>query len=207
MKSQHQHLERDSAAHCAAGTPWFGVQQHGSVLIISLLILLILTLLGLSSMGTTSLEEKMANNMRDQNLAFQAAEAALHDGEQYVTGNAPVGFNAACNSGLCLPSTTGTPVWGWSPSSSTWGKAIAYGTGGGIGVGPLTYLTAQPVYLIEQLPPVPAPGVNLSQAQYGNTPPLQFYRITALATGGNPSGGAGIAGGVSYTMLQSVYQP
>lgn len=55
--------------------------QSGVVLIISLVILLLLTLLGLTGMQTTSLEEKMANNMRDKNIAFQAAEAALKIGE------------------------------------------------------------------------------------------------------------------------------
>lgn len=172
------------------------VLEHGSVLIIGLLLLLILTLLGLSSMGTTLLQEKMANNMRDQNLAFQAAEAALQDGEQYVIGNAPVGFNSSCNGGLCLPSTTGTPVW----ATVNWSNPANVITASP----PLSYLAAQPAYIIEQLPPVPTPGVNLSQQQYGNPPP-QFYRITARATGGNVA--ASGAGGVSVTMLQSVYQP
>ena len=51
--------------------------QSGAVLIISLIMLLLLTLIGTTSMQSTSLEEKMAGNMRDKNLAFQAAESAL----------------------------------------------------------------------------------------------------------------------------------
>ena len=35
-------------------------------------------------MQTTTMEEKMAGNMRDRNLAFQAAEAALRTGEGYL---------------------------------------------------------------------------------------------------------------------------
>ncbi|MDE2088438.1 MAG: pilus assembly protein [Gammaproteobacteria bacterium] len=196
MRPDHSPSEFTSLRHRVAGSLYAGARQHGSVLIIGLLLLLVLTLLGLSSMGTTILQEKMANNMRDQNLAFQAAEAALQNGEQYVAGNAPVGFNSTCNGGLCLPSTTGTPVW----NTVNWSTPNVITTSP-----PLSYLAAQPVYIIEQLPPVPAPGVNQSQQQYSNTPPLQFYRITARATGGNVA--AGGAGGVSITMLQSVYQP
>lgn len=58
--------------------------QSGVVLFISLIMLLLLTLIGVTSVQTTILEEKMAGNMRNRNLAFQAAEAALRHAEQYV---------------------------------------------------------------------------------------------------------------------------
>jgi type IV pilus assembly protein PilX len=58
--------------------------QRGAVLVVSLIILLIMTILGVSSMKNTTLEERMAGNMRDQNLAFQSAEAALIEGEIYL---------------------------------------------------------------------------------------------------------------------------
>ena len=56
-------------------------EGEGAVLIISLIMLLLLTIIGVTAIQTTSLEEKMAGNMRDQNLAFQAAESALRVGE------------------------------------------------------------------------------------------------------------------------------
>lgn len=55
--------------------------KEGAVLIISLIMLLLLTIIGVTAIQTNSLEEKMAGNMRDQNLAFQAAESALRVGE------------------------------------------------------------------------------------------------------------------------------
>ena len=58
--------------------------QVGVVLIISLIMLLLLTIIGLSGMQTTVLEEKMTGNSRDQNLAFQSAEAALRAGEAKI---------------------------------------------------------------------------------------------------------------------------
>jgi type IV pilus assembly protein PilX len=58
--------------------------QVGVVLVISLIMLLLLTIIGLSGMQTTVLEEKMTGNSRDQNLAFQSAEAALRAGETKI---------------------------------------------------------------------------------------------------------------------------
>jgi type IV pilus assembly protein PilX len=58
-------------------------RQQGAALIISLIILVIMTIIGVSSIQNTTLEERMAGNMRDQNLAFQAAETALRYAEQY----------------------------------------------------------------------------------------------------------------------------
>jgi type IV pilus assembly protein PilX len=55
--------------------------QSGVVLVISLIMLLALTLIGVTSSSVTGLEEKMAANSKDVNLAFQAAEAALRDVE------------------------------------------------------------------------------------------------------------------------------
>lgn len=56
-------------------------RQRGAVLIVALVMLLLLTMIGLSSMRGTSLQEAMAGNLRDGNLALQAAEAALRKGE------------------------------------------------------------------------------------------------------------------------------
>ena len=58
--------------------------QNGSVLVTSLILLLVMTLLGLSAMQTSLMEETMAGNARDHNLAFQAAEAALRDADAWL---------------------------------------------------------------------------------------------------------------------------
>lgn len=56
-------------------------RQRGIVLVVALIMLLLMTMAGLASMRGTTLEERMAGNWRDQNLAFQGAEAALRHGE------------------------------------------------------------------------------------------------------------------------------
>lgn len=55
--------------------------QHGSALIMGLIMLLVITMIGLTAMQTTTQQERMAGNLRDRNIAFQAAESALRRGE------------------------------------------------------------------------------------------------------------------------------
>ncbi|WP_323813027.1 pilus assembly PilX family protein [Cellvibrio sp. NN19] len=75
-------------------------QQTGAVLVVGLVLLLILTVIGLASIRGSDLQERMAGNMRDRNIAFQASEAALREGEDLL--NLPV-----------LPSFSGSVVGYW----------------------------------------------------------------------------------------------
>jgi type IV pilus assembly protein PilX len=61
--------------------------QRGAILIVSLLLLLVMTLIGVTAVSTTTLQEKMAGNNRQRQLAFQAASAALRDAETWLTTN------------------------------------------------------------------------------------------------------------------------
>lgn len=51
--------------------------QRGSALILSLLILLVMTMLGITAMSTSTLQERMAANDRNQKIAFQNSELTL----------------------------------------------------------------------------------------------------------------------------------
>ncbi|MEN7342471.1 MAG: PilX N-terminal domain-containing pilus assembly protein [Pseudomonadota bacterium] len=81
-------------------------RQRGVVMVIALIAVLLLSLIGTTAMRSSTIQEKISGNMRDQDVAFQAAEAALHDAEEfldnlttlalfndttglYTTGNAP----------------------------------------------------------------------------------------------------------------------
>jgi len=68
--------------------------ERGAVLVVSLMFLVVLTLLALTSMSGTTLEERMAGQYRDLNLAFQSAEAALRDAERDLFGVTAVGAPA-----------------------------------------------------------------------------------------------------------------
>jgi type IV pilus assembly protein PilX len=61
--------------------------QRGSALIVSLVMLLLISLIGVGSMQGTILQERMASNLQDRNIAFQASERALRVGENAVAAN------------------------------------------------------------------------------------------------------------------------
>jgi|GEM_PF-2676124 len=52
-------------------------QQSGVVLVVSLILLLLLTILAITASTSSSLQERMAGNAQESNVAFQAAESAL----------------------------------------------------------------------------------------------------------------------------------
>jgi type IV pilus assembly protein PilX len=157
--------------------------QQGVVLIVGLIMLLLLTLIGTTGMQMTSLEEKMAGNMRDRNLAFQAAESALAAGEYYLQNVSPFPStfcsksngrydhtNAPC-------STIADPIW----ENINWDtESVAY-------TGTLSSLSANPHYIIEDMgcaSPTTCPGPH-------------SYRITAQATGGSID---------TMVILQEIFQ-
>ncbi len=85
-----------------------GSRQQGAALVIGLIMLVLVTLLGLTAMRTSALEERMAGHTSDRALAFQAAEAALRQGEQYLNGAVIGAFMAIPSStGLLLPRLPG----------------------------------------------------------------------------------------------------
>ena len=106
-------------------------RERGAALIIALLLLTIVSLLATSAWQVGMQEERIVGHQRDRNLAFEAAEAALRDGESDVLGicasghagctprpdliNGETGFGdngaqGSCSSdGLCLPNRDERP--------------------------------------------------------------------------------------------------
>ncbi|MGE0803059.1 MAG: PilX N-terminal domain-containing pilus assembly protein [Lautropia sp.] len=73
-------------------------RQHGAALIISLLMLAIVMVLATAGWQVGTQQERMVGQQRDHAIAFEAAEAALRDGERDLLGNCALGFAAgACN--------------------------------------------------------------------------------------------------------------
>ncbi|WP_051074956.1 PilX N-terminal domain-containing pilus assembly protein [Thioalkalivibrio sp. ALJ16] len=62
-------------------------RQGGSALIVALILLLVITLLAVAGMQNTVLQERMAGNMHDRNIAFQQAERGLRDAQRGLPGN------------------------------------------------------------------------------------------------------------------------
>jgi type IV pilus assembly protein PilX len=58
--------------------------QSGAVLIVGLVMVLLISIIALSAIRSSNLQEAMAGNMRDRNIAFQASESGLVVGESDV---------------------------------------------------------------------------------------------------------------------------
>jgi len=165
------------------------VRQRGAALVVSLLILLVMTLIGVTAMQTTVMEERMAGNLRNSNLAFQAAEAALREAEAYL---APL---TAANQPTAVSACLTPPCTVWQPNQvasmdfgsldrSWWeANAIPYGTNGSNG--PLSNIAGQPYYVIEELDFISdSKVIPQSSTASGGT---YVYRITAQGIGGDPN--------------------
>ncbi|KPQ01846.1 PilX N-terminal domain-containing pilus assembly protein [Marinobacter sp. HL-58] len=76
--------------------------EAGSALIVSLIMLLLLSLIGLGGMQSTILQERMASNLHDRNIAFQASERALREGEDWLVDSST---NALTNDRLDEPAS------------------------------------------------------------------------------------------------------
>jgi type IV pilus assembly protein PilX len=162
--------------------------QRGATLIVALVLLVLLTMVGVAGMQDTTLQEKMVGNMRDRNLAFQAAEAALRGGEKYLQAATLPAFN---NSGGLINSNytglrSGDPTfWDTYPWPS---NSRAYST-------TFSELSAAPRYVVEEVPTVfSTPGESV---KFGALKDIKSFRVTAKAVGGTTD---------AVVILQSTYR-
>ncbi len=176
----------------------FPPRQHGVALVMALVFLLLLTILGVAALNTTSLEEKMANNVKDRNLAFQSAESALAVAENWVYTQIgkPVFPNTSI--GLYTPvtsDTVATPNW----DSVSWlgNSVVTYpSTPGQTVSGSLGKIQSQPKYIIEDMGEIPESGGSLVTTSSYTSKGTTVMRITARGTGGTDA---------AVVMLQSTY--
>lgn len=132
--------------------------QRGAILIVSLLLLLVMTIIGVFAMRGTTLEERMAGNLRDRDLAFQAAEAALREAES--------NFNRSDSLG-----TVGTDSWRDRLNNNA--LEFEFDSSGG------SQLASPVEYVIEERPQPPPLEADQAEAEH------RIYRVTARSTGGS----------------------
>lgn len=170
-------------------------KQQGIALFLSLVMLLILTILGVSSIETTSMQERMASNAMDSDLAFQAAESAAQDGQDYIENNINSlqpfnAANAASNGFYKNQPYNQTPNWeqvNWSGSNVRTASTAVAG------------VAAQPKYIIEFVKTVISQQDtlnlnNIGQGTGGGR--TQIFRITSYGTGGTST---------AHAMIQVTY--
>jgi len=180
-------------------------KQHGAVMITALMILLLMTIFGISTMDTNILEEKMAGNMRDRNVAFQAAEAALRAGEGEVASWTVLpdlrDVNDATDTSrlwdlksLDPVTNNNIPWWGESTRQLSWWKANAVVLDGNE-FDTVAGLSAdhQPAFIIEKLPPR-AGSLEAAKSLEGAD---VFVQVTARGIGQSEN---------TVVILQTVYK-
>jgi len=167
--------------------------QNGAALITGLIFLVVLTLISLSAIKSTSLEERMAGNARDQDVAFQAAEAGIREAVNRVPTLKPVNFPiAGCVAGLCANNVV-TPVWTTITNNNDWETTKTEDYSG------LTQVSAKPRYIIELLPQsLPPPGSPLTSGKGNTGAQLTPYRITARGWGVTKQAQATVQAAVNY---------
>jgi type IV pilus assembly protein PilX len=171
------------------------IRQSGAALIVAMIMLLVMTLLGVSAMQGTMLEEKMAGNFRDRDLAFQAAEMAVRDGENWlVTLSAEPDFAAKDDfTGKVWQTADLENLVNESPwwESTTVDSFALYGQA----VSGLQIVESDPVRIIERiafLRDSASLTIGLPQDSSGRV----LYRITSEGTGGTAS---------AKVVVQTVY--
>jgi type IV pilus assembly protein PilX len=174
------------------------IKQKGAVLITGLIFLVVLTMLVLSIMRSATLEERMASNARNRQIALQAAEAVVRDAEENILGDTAVSpinpmnrdaFTADCTKGFCGKDVS-ADQWktiNWDDTAAdaptrTFFKPAAGAALNLIGI-------SQPRYYIQYLRDDPA----------GTGCPLVLYRIVARGVGPDSS--------TVFVMTNFRYQP
>jgi len=164
-------------------------RQRGAALVVALIMLLVMTVLGITAMQMTRMEERMAGNSRDLNLAFQGAEAGLRDSEARLA--ALTSRPAACSTAPCTVWRIGSWPSDLRDELRAWW--LANGTEYGVdAVAEVTEVTRDPRVITESLGFVP------DSLTIGHGPPegRDFYKITANSSG---------ASDTATAVLESTY--
>ncbi len=179
-------------------------QQRGVALVIALLLLVVITLVGFSAVRSTIIQQKLAANMYDREVAFQNAEAAMRAAAQQIASNPGlVARNCQAGGVACLTNPFDDPNL---PAGSI--HTIVAGTAAGQYVaGGNT--TGQPQYVIENMGNWSDPGSSTGFGQTANahnygaqglSSSSLFYRITARS--GDPA--ASSTGNRAIVTLQAM---
>lgn len=183
--------------------PGFPQKQRGVVLIIGLIMLLLMTIVGLAAIRGTGLQESMAGNMRDRNLSFQAAEAGLRVGEEFVFDNNVTLLTFDGTTSWQLPDqnkpTAGSgPIQNWD--AARW-AADANPVDASMNLDSIASAD-RPRYVVEKvvvsaLSAARQDGSGVGLESLSATEPPEYYRVTSLGIGGT---------GTSESIVQTSYR-
>lgn len=160
--------------------------DRGSALIMGLIMLLVVTMMGLTAMQGTTQQERMAGNLRDGNIAFQAAETALRRGEEALTNRCDQVFSGA--GGYELEAKTaaekifvdGADTAAWTDANSYLFDAFEVACGAPTTRLVLAQSAAPPRFFVERQPAVAGPSLETGVAKT-----IEVFKVTSRGVGGS----------------------
>jgi type IV pilus assembly protein PilX len=169
--------------------------QRGVVLIVGLIMVLLMSIIAMAAIRGSGMQELMAGNMRDRNLAFQIAEAALRQVEDDAENFPSAVFNDDASDGFVRALTGSGRSSFWD--TYNWNSVP---TVAGIDV---DHIAAAPRFIVEEVVfsiVGGEEGATGGSVGFGETDEYDgyVYRITTRAVGGTEG---------SVVILQSTYRP
>ncbi|MBB3062422.1 pilus assembly PilX family protein [Microbulbifer rhizosphaerae] len=171
--------------------------QRGAVLLVGLVMLLLMTIVGLAAVRSSKIQELMAGNMRDRNLAFQAAEAGLRAGEQALEGMTLPSFDGSAAGYLkadskAMKGSSSIDFWDSYPWESAYASVQTDLD--------LQWVLEEPRYVIEEVTATTVTGADGGAIDFESSLVAKetvFYRITSRGVGGTEN---------SAVVLQSTFK-
>ncbi|WP_444926615.1 PilX N-terminal domain-containing pilus assembly protein [Microbulbifer sp. TRSA002] len=163
--------------------------QVGATLLVGLIILLLMTFIGLAAIRGSGMQELMAGNMRDRQLAFQAAEAALRLAEAELSdvSGKTISFADEPESGSGyfqeMSGSSAIEFWlefDWENDSIS----------PDIDDMNLSGVASQPRYVVERIEGSVWSGNDggpIDHTNQANAEPPEYYRITSRGVGSSDS--------------------
>lgn len=153
-----------------------GQLQRGATLIVALIFLIVLSLLGVAAVQNNTLQERMAGNTRDRDLAFESAEAALRDAKDKIATLRPGPWDGSVAGLSTYDPARDNNLAYWTNTTSWTSHKTPSAT--------VANVSAQPQYRIEKKPPV------------GST---EYYRVTTRGFGASSTTVVILQAEFSYT--------
>lgn len=184
-------------------------KQQGAALAVSLIILTLMTVIGVTAVKSSVIENRIATNMHDKQMSFEAAEAALRDAEAWL-----IEQESSPGTSREKGATSTVTVWVKGVPTNTYSGVEAteemmkfsddsiwetygenYGDANGLSIAErMPGLSAAPQFIVEQFTFIPD---DLSAETLAAGRGEFYYRITARARGGSST---------SETLLQTIFR-
>jgi type IV pilus assembly protein PilX len=174
MNTQRLHPDRRTRS------PAPTARQRGVVLPTIMVLMVIMVVLGIAGMDDTAMQERMSGNLRNRDIAFQAAESSLRAGEAWLQANVAA---ASAN-----PRITGLAARDWDGAAPAPSGVLP----GLYAADPVIDLAADPVFYVG--PP------ELLRINPGETPPefREIHPVIARAVGATAN---------TLVVLRSTFEP